>query len=101
MGLAHNDLQKNFVGEEAAVAQTLAEYDIFVEINQSETGRNTRGGKDYYRYFSYDLLSSLQEYQVKVAIGTDVHRGYSLGQIEAALTFVNKYNLRVHDLIQI
>ncbi|MFC1743271.1 PHP domain-containing protein [Candidatus Riflebacteria bacterium] len=106
IGLAHNDLQKNFAGSEKLIAGILAENDIFLELNQSEyrgrcnSGRNTRAGIDYYRHFSELLLDELKENEVKVTIGTDSHSGKSLGKIDDAINFVEENKLSYHLLAE-
>lgn len=101
-GLAHNDLQKNYDGEEAYIAKILSENDIFVEICQSEGLRNSRsetnGCQDYYKLFKPQLIEALVKNKVKVVIGTDTHSGDAVSQINDAYNFIIKNNLKYHEL---
>ncbi len=105
IGLAHNDLQKNFKNKEEELAQLLANNDIFVELNQSEhhpsrgVGRNTRNRKDYYMHFSQELLNYLTKYDVKFVVGTDCHSGAGLADIDDVLQFIEKNKLKCHPCV--
>ena len=101
LGLAHNDIQKNFDGREEEIARLLGENDIFLELNQSEGKRNLRDGKNYFEHFSYKLIENLAEYSVKVVVGTDMHEyKKSIYSIDAALDFIKSNDLSVHDLVK-
>ncbi|MFX0151660.1 MAG: PHP domain-containing protein [Candidatus Hodarchaeota archaeon] len=104
IGLAHNDLQQNFLGKESQITELLANEDIFLELNQSEKrqmqqiGRNSREGKDYYCHFSSKLLKLLKEFTVKVIIGTDSHSGSSINRISDVMDFIKSHQLCLHEL---
>lgn len=115
VGLAHNDLQKNYSGREKEIARILSRNDIFVEINQSEIhsgtgmGRNTREDVDYYHHFSDELirhsskrfsrlLPSVKD--VKFVIGTDSHSGESIGNVDDAYQFIRRNHLSCHELVR-
>ncbi|MFW9779520.1 MAG: PHP domain-containing protein [Candidatus Heimdallarchaeota archaeon] len=105
IGLAHNDLQNNFQGEETRIAKILSNYDIFLELNQSEwhprrgAGRNTRDGQDYYLHFSQELIQELLTHRVKVVIGTDSHTGESIGEINQVTQFIEEYKFQLHEMV--
>ncbi len=105
VGLAHNDLQKNYKRKEKKLAKLLSDNDIFIELNQSEfhprrgVGRNTRDGLDYYKHFSKKLLKELVNKQVKVVAGTDAHTAETLGDLNNVYQFIDENNLLCHELI--
>ncbi|MFX0174375.1 MAG: hypothetical protein ACFE9L_21060, partial [Candidatus Hodarchaeota archaeon] len=105
IGLAHNDLQRNFLGKENQIMELLANKDIFLELDQSEKhqtrqiDRNSREGKDYYHYFSSKLIKLLKEYSVKVIIGTDSHSGSSINRISDVMDFIKSHQLCFHELV--
>ena len=105
VGLAHNDIQQNYHGNESEISKTLAQHDIFVEIQDSElhpqrgVGRNTRDGLDYYLHFTQHLIQELTKNRVKVACGTDSHTGKYLGRLENAFKYVKDNNLKFHELV--
>lgn len=115
VGLAHNDLQRSYAGREKEIAQMLSKNDIFVELNQSEfhlgrlAGRNTRLGKDYYLYFSPELIKHLAKRSlrwlpfvsdVKFVMGTDSHSGEGVGKIDEAYRFIKDNRLSGHGLVK-
>ncbi|MFW9855975.1 MAG: hypothetical protein ACFFFG_13050 [Candidatus Thorarchaeota archaeon] len=103
--LTHNDLQNNFQGQESSIAEILSDYDIFLELNQSEwhprrgVGRNTRDGLDYYLHFSQKLIQELLAHRVKVVIGTDSHTGESIAEINHVSQFINEYKFELYDFV--
>ena len=114
VGLAHNDLQKNYAGREKYIAAILSKNDIFVELNQSEShpdtglGRSTRDDSDYYHHFSDELIrQSARRFSkwlpfvenVKFVIGTDSHSGKSISNVDDAYQFIRKNNLSCHKLV--
>ncbi|MFX0206085.1 MAG: PHP domain-containing protein [Candidatus Hodarchaeota archaeon] len=110
IGLAHNDLQQNYGGREEQIVTLLADYDIFIELCQSESrpwqkrlhrgvGRNTRDGLDYYQHFSQILIKELVSNEVKVVVGTDSHSGESLVQFDGVYAFIQKHNLYCHEIV--
>lgn len=110
VGLAHNDLQQNYGGREEQIAPLLADYDIFIELCQSESrpwqkrlhggvGRNTREGLDYYQHFSQTLIEELVNNEVKVVVGTDSHTGESLVHFDEVYAFIQKQNLHWHEIV--
>lgn len=105
VGLAHNDLQKNYKGKEKKLAKLLSDNDIFIELNQSEfhprrgVGRNTREGLDYYEHFSEKLLNELVNKRVKVVAGTDAHTAETLADLIDVYQFIDKNNLLYHELV--
>ena len=105
VGLAHNDLQKNYVQKEKMLAKLLSDNDIFIELNQSEfhprrgVGRNTRNGLDYYKHFSKKLLKALVNKQVKVVAGTDAHTAKTLADLNDVYQFIDENGLLYHEFI--
>ncbi|MFX0184822.1 MAG: hypothetical protein ACFE95_17200 [Candidatus Hodarchaeota archaeon] len=105
IGLAHNDLQRNFLGKEGQITELLANEDIFMELNQSEKhqmrqiGRNSRERKDYYHHFSSKLVKLLKKFSVKVIIGTDSHSGSSINRISDVMDFIKSHQLFLHELV--
>lgn len=99
VGLAHNDLQNNYQGKEKEISKILSENKIFVELNQSEHGRNTRDNLDYYTHFSLRLLEELKTREVKFVIGTDSHTGEGLLDINDAYQFIKKNELQLHEIV--
>ena len=100
VGLAHNDIQQNYEGKEEQIANQLVHNDLFIELCQSEAGRNTRCGLDYYHHFSQELIMELANKEVKVVVGTDSHTGASLADFNDVLTFIQKNNLQYHEMVQ-
>lgn len=106
VGLAHNDLQNNFLGKEDETARLLAEKDIFVEFNRSEShpiynvGRNTRNGFDYYKLLSKNFLHHLSKEKVKVVVGNDSHTGKNMGDLDEVHEFIEKNNLNYHEIVR-
>ncbi len=104
VGLAHNDVQQNFHGKEPEIATILSQYEIFIEIQDSElhpgrgVGRNTREGLDYYLHFTQKLVQELVNKGVTVVCGTDSHTGEFLGDIDNAFRFVRDNSLQFHQL---
>jgi len=108
VGLAHNDIQKNYKGGERDIATLLAENDIFIELCQSEyskarwAGRNTRDGKDYYQHFSQKLIEGLLDNGVKVVAGSDFHGRKdltSLDNLDGVYQFIEKNHLQYHEMV--
>ncbi len=105
VGLAHNDLQKNYDGRELEIAKILSDNKIFIEINHSEfhsrrnVGRNTREGKNYYEHFSKKLLDELVKNNVRFIVGTDFHIGLNLSDLEKPHKFIEENNLKYHSLV--
>lgn len=105
VGIAHNDMQKNYNGEEEKIAEILGVNDIFVELNHSENlpnsniGRNTRFGNNYYMHFSKKLINYLKEHDVAFVAGTDSHYGNNLADLNSVSEFVEKNNLRYHEIV--
>ena len=104
VGLAHNDMQRNYEGREEEIAALLADNDIFVELCESEphprrgVGRNTRDGMDYYRLFSRKLVEELRRKGVRVVAGTDSHTGEKLVPNDV-YQFVRDNGLLWHEIV--
>jgi len=105
VGLAHNDMQRNYNGREKHIAALLAKNNIFIELCQSEyserrgAGRNTRDEKDYYQHFSRKLIDELLSSGVKVVAGTDSHRGEGLDILDGVYQFIEENHLRYHGMV--
>lgn len=91
VGLAHNDIGKNFVGIEPEVlAEFLALHGIFVELDTSR--RYRRFDMPYYRIAS-DFFRNFGGL-IKLSIGSDVHTEIEeVANIGDAIDFVKKLNL--------
>ena len=98
VGLAHNDLQRNYQGMEAKIARILSDNNIFLELCQSRR-RNIREGLNYYRHFSPELIEALRGNGVKVAVGTDFHRGREIDDFEDAYSFAGENDLEFIDIV--
>ncbi|MBT3297357.1 PHP domain-containing protein [archaeon] len=103
VGLAHNDLDWNYSRDEDKIAHILSNYDIFVELSDSEKctmnyKRNSRKGRDYFEHFSQPLIDALKKYEVKFVAGTDSHRSQHLVP-NKAYQFVTDNNLKWHELV--
>ncbi|MFC1669672.1 PHP domain-containing protein [Spirochaetota bacterium] len=99
VGLAHNDLQRNFNGREEYITKLLSENDIFIELNDSNSSRNIREGKDYFLHFSNKLISCMKEMDVKIVIGSDSHTGADLNTLDSAYDFANINTLSFHPMV--
>lgn len=105
VGIAHNDMQKNYSRKDEEIAEILGANDIFVELNHSEflpnstIGRNSRMGKDYYMHFSGNLINALRKNNVKFVAGTDSHYGDNLSDLDIIWEFVRKNNLKYHEFV--
>ncbi|MBW2990262.1 hypothetical protein KY348_01005 [Candidatus Woesearchaeota archaeon] len=97
IGLAHNDLQKNYNEKEEEIANILSKEDIFLELNAGD--RNLRGGMYYYEHFSKKLLEELAKNKVKVVVGTDFHSYEDKADLDDAYYFVKENNLKYHELV--
>ncbi|MHA1169974.1 MAG: PHP domain-containing protein [Candidatus Hodarchaeales archaeon] len=106
VGLAHNDMSRNYHGRESDICYILSSNDIFIELQQSERneitgkGRNTREGKDYYQHFSFKLIKEMVDNKVTVITGTDSHGGKSIGNIDEVIAFIEKYGLEINNVIR-
>lgn len=101
LGLAHNDLEKNFGSENFdALIDRLEEFNIFVELCPSL--RYGRGITPYY-YFAEEFFVKIKGRKVKISIGTDTHNDLQeVGKITNAWEFVRflklEKNLLIHHL---
>ncbi|UCG00942.1 MAG: PHP domain-containing protein [Candidatus Heimdallarchaeota archaeon] len=106
VGLAHNDIQQNYNRKELEIATILSQYEIFIEIQESElhprrgVGRNTREGLDYYLHFTKKLVQELVNKGVTVVCGTDSHTGEFLGKLDNSFHFISENNLQFHKLVK-
>lgn len=91
VGLAHNDIGKNFEGIEYGVlAEFLSTHGIFVELDTSR--RYRRFEMPYYRIAAEFFRNYGQI--LKLSIGSDVHTEIEeIANIGDALNFIQKYNL--------
>jgi histidinol phosphatase-like PHP family hydrolase len=92
VGLAHNDIGKNFshtkYDELIAVLET---NNIFIELCPNL--RNSKLNKPYY-HFAEGFFSNLRETEVYISIGTDTHSSLkSVGNINDAVDFIKRYGL--------
>ncbi|RLF48430.1 MAG: histidinol-phosphatase [Thermoplasmata archaeon] len=96
VGLAHNDIAKNFANVRADVfVRLLSVHGIFIELCSSL--RNSKFGRQYYHYA--ERFFDFARGKVLLSIGSDTHNRLSdVGNIEDAVRFVRKLGL-VHDLI--
>ena len=94
IGLAHNDINKNFKDiDYDALLQVMEDHGIFVELSPSK--RNSKFGRPFYR-FAVDFFTLLSRYgdSVMVSIGTDTHRREEeIWEIEDAVLFVEEFDL--------
>ncbi len=98
-GLAHNNLQEHFEGNEEEIASIMAENDIFLDIKQSKE-YTYQPEFHYYRKFSPQLLEALARREVKVVIGTDSHTGENLGNLDDATKFIEEHKLCYHEMVR-
>lgn len=91
IGLAHNDIGKNFAGIEPKVlAEFLSSHGIFVELDTSK--RYRRFDMPFYRIAS-DFFRNFGSL-IKLSIGSDVHAEIEeIANIGDAIDFVKKLNL--------
>lgn len=99
VGLAHNDVQLNWDGQEQYIAAMLSEHDILLELNHYHNG-NQREGVPYYQLFSPALLEALWIHRVSFVVGTDCHDGKNLSDTIEPMTFIENHQLRLHTLVQ-
>jgi histidinol phosphatase-like PHP family hydrolase len=92
VGLAHNDIGKNFagVGMEALI-RVLRIDDVFVELCTSI--RYSKFSKPYYHYCP-NFFDKLKESRVMISIGTDTHdRLEDVSNISDAVKFIRRLKL--------
>lgn len=91
VGLAHNDIGKNFEGiEHDVLAEFLSTHGIFIELDTSR--RYRRFDMPYYRIAS-DFFRNYGQ-MLKLSIGSDVHTEIEeIANIGDAINFVQKHNL--------
>lgn len=99
VGLAHNDIQKNYNGKEKEIAKILGQENIFIELNTCPKG-NRRNGISYFNHFNEELIGELNKNNVRFVIGTDSHDGNQLAYICTAEEFMQKHNLKPHPLVE-
>ena len=92
IGLAHNDISRNFKDiDYEALIQVMEDHGIFMEL--SPTQRNSKFGRPFYR-FAMDFFRILRESKVSVSIGTDTHtRPDEIGDIKDAVLFIEEMDL--------
>jgi histidinol phosphatase-like PHP family hydrolase len=92
VGLAHNDIGKNFShAKYDELIAVLEANSIFIELCPSL--RNSKLNKPYY-HFAEGFFSILRESDVKISIGTDTHSTLkNVGNIQDAVDFINRFNL--------
>ncbi|UCE74505.1 MAG: PHP domain-containing protein [Methanomassiliicoccales archaeon] len=92
VGLAHNDIGKNFshTRYEELIA-VLEANNIFIELCPSL--RNSKLNKPYY-HFAEGFFSSLSGSEVLISIGTDTHSNIkNVGNIHDAMDFIDRFGL--------
>lgn len=91
VGLAHNDIGKNFEGiEQEVLAEFLSLHGIFIELDTSR--RYRRFEMPYYRIAAEFFRNYGQ--MLKLSIGSDVHTEIEeVANIGDAVNFLEKYNL--------
>lgn len=99
VGLAHNDIQLNWNGQERDIAELLSNNNIYVELNTNPR-RNLRDNRNYFTFFSDCLLDAFKEYEVTFVIGTDCHKGENLADTDDAQAFINDNGLKIHPMVQ-
>jgi len=93
VGLAHNDIAKNF-GDYDLLKKKLEENNIFIELASGI--RNTRDNKPYYHY-APDFFNSLNGSRIKISVGTDMHRYLrELAMINDAYRFIKNMGIEDH-----
>ena len=103
VGLAHNNLMKNFNLHSREkcrdLCKFLSENKIFVELNEGESYCNSDEGKYYFELFSEDLIIAFKDYNIKFSIGTDSHSDYLLNNTQKSEKFVVNNNLDIVKFI--
>jgi histidinol phosphatase-like PHP family hydrolase len=91
LGLAHNDMGRNFEGiKHSVLAELLANHGIFVELCTSRSYR--RFEQPYYRLYR----EFFRDYgnQIKLSVGSDVHTEIEdIAYLGDALRFIEELNL--------
>jgi len=99
IGLCHNNIMEYFHLDQEEPLQRfigcLTKYEIFIELNQSELGRNTAEGRDYFELWPDELFVHLRDGGVRFSIGTDAHETPAIGAINRALEVVRRYGLQL------
>ncbi len=92
VGLAHNDIGKNFSHTKYdELIAVLEANNIFIELCPSL--RNSKLNKPYY-HFAEGFFSLIRESGVLISIGTDTHSTLkNVGNIQDAVDFINRFNL--------
>ena len=92
VGLAHNDIGKNFSHSKYdELIAVLEANKIFIELCPSL--RNSKLNTPYY-HFAEGLFASLRSSEVLISIGTDTHSNIkSVGNIGDAMDFIERYGL--------
>ncbi len=92
VGLAHNDIGKNFSHTRYdELIAVLESNNIFIELCPSL--RNSKLNKPYY-HFAEGFFSSLRDSDVLISIGTDTHINLkNVGNIGGAVDFIERYGL--------
>lgn len=97
VGLAHNDLERNFCKfSPIEVIETLEMNDVFIELScHYKNTREYKGFKEYYYRIAQHFLEQVLFSHCKVTIGTDTHRELEeVGNIDDALNFIENYGLK-------
>ncbi|UCF07710.1 MAG: PHP domain-containing protein [Thermoplasmata archaeon] len=92
VGLAHNDIGRNFSHSKYdELIGVLESNNIFIELCPSL--RHSKLNKHYY-YFAEGFFSLLRDSQVLISIGTDTHKNLkNVGDIADALDFIAQFGL--------
>jgi DNA polymerase (family 10) len=100
VGLAHNDIGKNFShAKYDELIAVLEANEIFIELCPSL--RNSKLNKPYY-HFAEGFFSSLSHSQVLISIGTDTHSNLkNVGNLDDAMEFIKRFGLSEKLITQI
>ena len=100
VGLAHNDIGKNFSHTKYdELIAVLESNSIFIELCPSL--RNSKLNKPYYQ-FAEGFFASLRDSDVLISIGTDTHTNIkNVGNISPALEFIERYGLMENMITKI
>ena len=92
VGLAHNDIGKNFShARYDELIGVLEPNNIFIELCPNL--RNSKLNKPYY-HFAEGFFSSLRGTNVLISIGTDTHNNIkNVGNIQDAVDFIQRFGL--------
>jgi hypothetical protein len=100
VGLAHNDIGKNFShAKYDELIAVLEANEIFIELCPSL--RNSKLNKPYY-HFAEGFFSSLSHSQILISVGTDTHSNLkNVGNLDDAMDFIKRFGLSEKLITQI